>query len=132
MNETKRVHIECKWLKQPETPGTMIFPSDQDCRAYVVNDDGTQTELEGVRRITWTAEMGREPIATIELVGATIDAETVADVNKIARIFCPECGEGSSEGGTMTCPRECCVDHFMGAGSGAEYLRRGMVAPRKS
>jgi len=60
------------------------IPSAVDTRVYFVADDGTEHEIHGVTRITWTVACDNEPArATLEIGGVEIDAEALVRLGSL-------------------------------------------------
>lgn len=82
----KRLHIECKWPEQPDPGRLILFPSWHDTKVFVVSEDGSRELLEGITGVTWSVGPDREPTATVQIDGVTIDVEslpTPADIKQL-------------------------------------------------
>lgn len=76
-----RVRIVCK--APPRSPGMQpwVTPlaSSFDTRVFVVSDDGSETELEGVTLARWEVRGGSVAVAHIEVQGVELEAEGLVE-----------------------------------------------------
>lgn len=85
-----RLRISCK---APTSPGPFsLLPSWPDVDLFFVGDDGSESHITNVTKITWIAETSAEPVrALLEFVDVDVDVEVplrqVFDVVDAAREF---------------------------------------------
>lgn len=75
-----RIRIVCAWPVQPP-PGRfkiVHLPSIKDCRVLVVDDDGSERELQGVTHIAWSVGGSNVATARLEIDGVELCADVIA------------------------------------------------------